>query len=291
MIKSMTGFGKTKLETNNKVLNLEIRTLNSKQLDLNIRTPYLYREKELEVRALLGQKLVRGKIELSISIEQSSVASVPEINQELAKAYYKQLNDLTSTLDINSSGELVSVIMKMPDIITSSREELAKEEWGDIVMAIEETINKVIEFRSQEGSRLQGDFIDRINTILDLLSKVEPFEIARVPRIKERIQSNLNSFLDDVSKSKERLEQEIIFYLEKLDITEEKIRLAHHCNYFLEIISSEENVGKKLGFISQEIGREINTLGSKANDTDIQKIVVLMKDELEKIKEQLFNIL
>ncbi len=291
MIKSMTGFGKTKLETNNKVLNLEIRTLNSKQLDLNLRTPYLYREKELEIRALLGKKLVRGKIDFSINIEQSSVDSVPEINQLLAKNYYDQIKEIGKELDIDTPSNPFSILMSMPDILTSSKEKLVKEEWDDIVIGIKETINRVIEFRSQEGSQLQSDLVERVNTIKELLVKVEPFEKERVPHIKERILNNLNNFLEDVSKSKDRLEQEMIFYMEKLDITEEKVRLAQHCEYFLETISTEENIGKKLGFITQEIGREINTLGSKANDADIQRLVVLMKDELEKIKEQLFNIL
>ncbi len=291
MIKSMTGFGKTKLQTNNKVLNLEIRTLNSKQLDLNLRTPYLYKEKELEVRALLGKKLVRGKIDFSINIEQSSVDSVPEINQLLAKNYYDQMKEIGKELDIDTPSNPFSILMSMPDILTSSKEKLVKEEWDDIVIGIKETINGVIEFRSQEGAKLQSDLVERVHTIQELLIKVEPFEKERVPRIKERILNNLNNFLEDVSKSKDRLEQEMIFYMEKLDITEEKVRLAQHCEYFLETISTEENIGKKLGFITQEIGREINTLGSKANDADIQKIVVLMKDELEKIKEQLFNIL
>jgi len=291
MIKSMTGFGKTKLQTNNKVLNLEIRTLNSKQLDLNLRTPYLYREKELEVRALLGKKLVRGKIDFSINIEQSSVDSVPEINQLLAKNYYDQMKEIGKELDIDTPSNPFSILMSMPDILTSSKEKLVKEEWDDIVIGIKETINGVIEFRSQEGAKLQSDLVERVHTIQELLIKVEPFEKERVPRIKERILNNLNNFLEDVSKSKDRLEQEMIFYMEKLDITEEKVRLAQHCEYFLEIISTEENIGKKLGFITQEIGREINTLGSKANDADIQRLVVLMKDELEKIKEQLFNIL
>ena len=291
MIKSMTGFGKTKLEIDNKVLSLEIRTLNSKQLDLNIRTPYLYREKELEIRALLGQKLVRGKIDFNINIEQSSVDSVPDINQKLARHYFEQMKELGNKLGINTPSDPFSILMKMPDILSSSREVLSKEEWEKLVVGIKETINKVVEFRSQEGAQLQSDLIERVNTIQKLLKEVQPFEEARVPRIKERILTNLNNFLEDVSKSQDRLEQEMIFYMEKLDITEEKVRLDQHCNYFLEIIGSEENAGKKLGFITQEIGREINTLGSKANNADIQKIVVLMKDELEKIKEQLFNIL
>ncbi len=287
----MTGYGKVKLETNNKVLNLEIRTLNSKQLDLNLRMPYLYKEKELELRSLLGQKLIRGKIDCSINIEQSVVNSGSEINQQLAKNYFTQLNELSNELDIKGPDNPISLLMGMPDIFSSSKEKLNQQEWDEIILGMKETIDQVIEFRTQEGLPLHGDFVTRINTIKDLLGKVEPFEKERVPRIRERIVNNLNNHLEDVSKSSERLEQEMIFYMEKLDITEEKVRLSQHCDYFLEIINSEENAGKKLGFVTQEIGREINTLGSKANDINLQKIVVLMKDELEKIKEQLFNIL
>ncbi len=287
----MTGYGKVKLETNNKVLNLEIRTLNSKQLDLNLRMPYLYKEKELELRSLLGQKLIRGKIDCSINIEQSVVNSGSEINQQLAKNYFTQLNELSNELDIKGPDNPISLLMGMPDIFSSSKEKLNQQEWDEIILGMKETIDQVIEFRTQEGLPLHGDFVTRINIIKDLLGKVEPFEKERVPRIRERIVNNLNNHLEDVSKSSERLEQEMIFYMEKLDITEEKVRLSQHCDYFLEIINSEENAGKKLGFVTQEIGREINTLGSKANDINLQKIVVLMKDELEKIKEQLFNIL
>jgi len=291
MIKSMTGFGKTKLETNNKVLNLEIRTLNSKQLDINLRIPYLYKEKELDIRSLLGKSLVRGKIDFSINIEQSSTDSSPAINQELAVNYFKQLKELSNKLEIDFNGDVISNLLSMPDMFLSSKEELNPDEWNDIIGAIKQTIERVNEFRAQEGSQLNADFIKRINMIKDLLEQVSPFEEARVPRIRERILGNLKNFADDINQSHDRLEQEMIFYIEKLDITEEKVRLAQHCDYFLEIIASEKNIGKKLGFVGQEIGREINTLGSKANDADIQKIVVLMKDELEKIKEQLFNIL
>lgn len=291
MIKSMTGFGRTKLETNNKVLNIEIRTLNSKQLDLNIRMPYLYKEKELEIRSLLGKQLVRGKIDLSINIEQSSTDSVPEINKQLISNYFDQIKELSDELNIEAPSDPFSILLKMPEILTSSKEELKKEEWEDLLKGIKDTIAKVDEFRSQEGSHLIIDFVNRVNEIQNLLDQILPYETARVPRIKERINNNLKSFLEDINKDKNRLEQEMIFYLEKLDLTEEKIRLAKHCEYFLETINLEENAGKKLAFISQEIGREVNTLGSKANDADIQKIVVLMKDNLEKIKEQLFNIL
>lgn len=287
----MTGFGKTKLETNNKVIGLEIRSLNSKQLDMNLRTPHLYREKELDIRKIIGSQLIRGKIDFYINIEQSSVDSAPQINNVVAKHFYSQIEDLSKELNIETQNDILGIIMKMPDIITSTNEELNADEWNDIEKAILETIEKVNTFRSQEGELLFTDFCQRIDKIKELLSMVEPYEKARIPHIKERIQMNINSLLDEINKDKSRLEQEMIYYLEKLDITEEKVRLLKHCDYFLEVIEKEHNAGKKLAFVCQEIGREINTLGSKANDADIQKIVVLMKDELEKIKEQLFNIL
>jgi uncharacterized protein (TIGR00255 family) len=287
----MTGFGKTKLETNNKVISLEIRSLNSKQLDMNLRIPHLYREKELELRGIIGSQLIRGKIDFFINIEQSSVDSAPQINTSIVKHYYNQLKSLTEELDINANNDFLASIMKMPDIITSTNEELKEQEWKDIVETLNSTLQKVNEFRAHEGALLFDDFKKRIGIIKKLLKEVEPFEKARIPHIKERIQANIKSMLEEVTKDNDRLEQEMIFYLEKLDITEEKVRLLKHCDYFLETIDKEEIAGKKLGFVSQEIGREINTLGSKANDADIQKIVVLMKDELEKIKEQLFNIL
>lgn len=287
----MTGFGKTKLETNNKVIGLEIRSLNSKQLDMNLRTPHLYREKELDIRKIIGSELIRGKIDFYINIEQSSVDSAPQINNVVAKHFYSQIENLSKELNIEKQNDILGIIMKMPDIITSTNEELNADEWNDIEKALFETIEKVNAFRSQEGELLFTDFCQRIDKIKELLCAVEPYEKARIPHIKERIQSNINSLLDEINKDNSRLEQEMIYYLEKLDITEEKVRLLKHCDYFLEVIENEHNAGKKLAFVCQEIGREINTLGSKANDADIQKIVVLMKDELEKIKEQLFNIL
>ncbi len=287
----MTGFGKTKLETNNKVIGLEIRSLNSKQLDMNLRTPHLYREKELDIRKIIGSELIRGKIDFYINIEQSSVDSAPQINNVVAKHFYSQIENLSKELNIEKQNDILGIIMRMPDIITSTNEELNADEWNDIEKALFETIEKVNAFRSQEGELLFTDFCQRIDKIKELLCAVEPYEKARIPHIKERIQSNINSLLDEINKDNSRLEQEMIYYLEKLDITEEKVRLLKHCDYFLEVIENEDSAGKKLAFVCQEIGREINTLGSKANDADIQKIVVLMKDELEKIKEQLFNIL
>lgn len=287
----MTGFGKTKLEINDKIIGLELRSLNSKQLDMNLRTPHLYREKEFEIRKIIGSQLIRGKIDFYINIEQSSVDSAPQINNVVAKHFYNQIDNLSKELNIENQHDIMGIIMRMPDIITSTDEELNAEEWKGIEKAISETIEKVNKFRSQEGELLFKDFCQRIDKIKELLTMVEPYEKARIPHIKERIQMNINSLLDEINKDNSRLEQEMIYYLEKLDITEEKVRLLQHCDYFLEVIENENNAGKKLAFVCQEIGREINTLGSKANDADIQKIVVLMKDELEKIKEQLFNIL
>ena len=287
----MTGFGKSKLETNGKVISLEIRSLNSKQLDINLRIPYLYREKELELRKLIGNELVRGKVDVYLNIEQSGADSAPRINKEIAKSYFRQISELSNEINIVNGDEIMSTIIRLPEVVGSAAEELDADEWNDILNDAKKVIEKLNVFRKNEGEHLSADFKKRIETIKNLLTKVEPLEKARVPKIKERIRASINNLVEDVNVDNDRMEQEMIFYLEKLDITEEKVRLLKHCNYFLETLDGEDIVGKKLGFVCQEIGREINTLGSKANDAALQKIVVLMKDELEKIKEQLFNIL
>lgn len=292
MMKSMTGFGKHIIRTDEKDISIEIRTLNSKQLDIYIKMPQVYREKELEVRALLSNILQRGKTEVTMSINQKSANLQPIINLPVAQHYFKQLNSLSNTLQQNTTlNDLLPVLVKLPDVLSSKEEEINPEEWAEILKGLELTCLKVDDFRKQEGLTLTKDLEKRIRVILELLLKVETFENERINNIKERISSNLDTFLNEVQSDKNRLEQEMIYYIQKLDITEEKIRLKKHCEYFLETMSDESSPGKKLGFISQEIGREINTLGSKANEVNIQKIVVLMKDELEKIKEQLFNIL
>jgi uncharacterized protein (TIGR00255 family) len=291
MIKSMTGFGKEVLENEARKITIEIRTLNSKQLDLNLRLPQIYREKELEIRGIIGKIISRGKVDVSINIEQKSIASAPVIDKALAVHFHKELKEVAESIKQSNDYDYLSMIVKMPEVLVSPEIEIDDEEFGELLATIQNACNKVNVFRINEGKILEKDFIQRINTILELLKKVDPFEENRTTKIRERIKSNLEAFSQDVQSDKNRFEQEVIYYLEKLDITEEKIRLQKHCDYFLETLAKDVSAGKKLGFISQEIGREINTMGAKANDFDIQQIVVLMKDELEKIKEQLFNIL
>lgn len=291
MIKSMTGFGKAVVETEKSRYRIEIRTLNSKQLDINLRTPVVFKDKELEMRGLINQELIRGKVDLSISMDQNSAESASVVNESVAMHYFNELKRLSQKLGIQSSDDLLPAILKLPDVFISPEQTLDTHEWENIVSGLKEALTQVNEFRISEGKNIETDSRVRINIIKSLLTEVEPFELKRTDYIKERIRTNLQSFSNDVQQDMNRLEQEMIYYIEKLDITEEKVRLLKHCDYFLETLKSEEAQGKKLGFISQEIGREINTMGSKANDVNIQKIVVLMKDELEKIKEQLYNIL
>ncbi len=287
----MTGFGKATCELENKKLTIEIKSLNSKQLDIYSRIPGFYREKEIEVRNLISKKLMRGKVEFNLFAEISSVENGSMVNTDLVKAYYKQLSKLSDELNIESKNELLQIIMRLPDTMKTQREELNEDEWQYISQSIQIAIDDLVKFREQEGVTLQKDISERIANIQDLLKQVDPLEKQRIERVKVRLRNSLKELSEKTEYDENRFEQELIFYLEKLDITEEKVRLAHHCEYFLQTIDLNEPVGKKLGFISQEIGREINTLGSKANHSDMQKLVILMKDELEKIKEQLLNVL
>jgi len=287
----MTGYGKAESELNHKKVTVEIKTLNSKQLDLNTRMPSVYRAKELEIRNLLSQELERGKIELNIQLEQTGQDSNFSINKTLARKYYDQLKGLADDLDQSDFTNFLPIILKMPDVLKADKEDLDESEWNELEKIIKDAIVQVDEFRLQEGTHLQKEITDRIHTVVNLLAEVEPFETARIDQIKARIQKNLDNLQTELNIDQNRFEQELIYYIEKIDITEEKVRLKQHCDYFLETIVGDGSLGKKLGFISQEIGREINTLGSKANEVNMQKIVIQMKDELEKIKEQLFNIL
>lgn len=293
MIKSMTGFGKQLVSTDKNNYQIEIRTLNSKQIDINLRIPFFLKEYELDIRSTLNKSLIRGKIDVNIINEKASANAVPTINQSVADHYFNEIQTLSNTLNLNIKNpeEFVSLILKMPDVLSSPIESVDPEEYRHLKNGLERAIKQVNEFRSEEGETLSKDLTERILTIIELQKQVDPHEPERAKRIKERIINNLANFSNDVQQDENRLEQEMIYYIEKLDITEEKVRLKKHCDYFLETMSAEKFPGKKLGFITQEIGREINTMGAKASDVDIQKIVVLMKDELEKIKEQLFNIL
>lgn len=290
MILSMTGFGKQETELPGKKITIELRSLNSKQLDINTRLPSLYREKELELRGLIGRALKRGKIDLSVHLEYTGEETNYIINKDAASDYYRHLIEIDAGLEKNKTTDFLSVIMRLPDVIRPEKEELDEEEWMTVENAVKKATDNVIDFRIREGDSLISDFRKRIKIILENLEKIEPFEEKRIENIRVKLLNQLKE-ADELNFDENRLEQELIYYLEKLDITEEKLRLRKHCEHFNEVLENEKSQGKKLGFIVQEIGREINTLGSKANHAEIQRIIVGMKDELEKIKEQLMNIL
>jgi uncharacterized protein (TIGR00255 family) len=291
MIKSMTGYGKAIANIGNKKFTVEMRSLNSKQLDLSVRMPGVYREKELQVRNELSKLTDRGKIEFSIYCEIQGEDSSNTINKNIAIGYFNQIKELAAELQINLNDEVIHTVLRMPDVMKTERQELDETEWKEVWNIAKEAIAKFDNFRQTEGSTLQKEVSDRINVILDLLTQVEPFELSRMETVRERISKSLADFAGNENVDKNRFEQELIYYMEKLDISEEKLRLKTHCDYFNETMDKEINQGRKLGFITQEIGREINTLGSKSNQADMQKIVVRMKDELEKIKEQVLNVL
>lgn len=291
MLLSMTGFGKAVCDLPNKQVTIEIKSLNSKQLDIYARLPNIYKEKELELRNLLSRHLIRGKVELTITYEITDTSSSAKINLPLVKDYYAQLKELSEELSEQGNESLMQIIMRFPDALTSEKEELDDAEWNAILEKTKSAMQSIQDFRKQEGKALEKDILERINNILTLLKELEGYEAERMERVKEKLNSGLADIAEQEKLDPNRYEQELIYYLEKMDITEEKVRLANHCKYFEEVIEKETSAGKKLGFISQEIGREINTIGSKANHSDIQRIVVQMKDELEKIKEQLMNVL
>lgn len=291
MIRSMTGYGKAECELAQKKVTIEIKSLNSKQLDLNTRIPGVYREKELEIRRELSDKLIRGKVDFSLFTESLGVESNCAINTQLVRSYFSQLSELNYELGLNVSELTMQMIMQLPDVVKISREEPDENEWKIISVAIGEAVKALDIFRIQEGLSLYNDIIVNLNTIRSLLVKITPYELERSTKVKERILEGLKELSSPEGVDHNRLEQEMIFYLEKLDINEEKVRLNNHCSYFIETLEKDEPVGKKLGFIAQEIGREINTLGSKANHTEMQKLVIGMKDALERIKEQLLNAL
>ncbi|WP_372775149.1 YicC/YloC family endoribonuclease [Mangrovibacterium sp.] len=291
MIKSMTGYGKAEFETGNKKITLELKSLNSKQLDINSRLPMLYREKDLVIRKEISEKLIRGKIDFSLYIENLGAESNSAINENIVSAYFKQLSAIQTNLGLPVTEQIMQNIMRLPDTVKTVYEELDENEWINILARIQDVIATLLEFRSQEGQALDRDIRGNIADIQQLLKQIEPFEGQRIENVKTRIQDNLNEIALNGNMDKNRFEQEMIYYLEKLDINEEKVRLTNHCEYFLETLDSTQDVGKKLGFIAQEIGREINTIGSKANESNIQRFVVQMKDALERIKEQLLNVL
>ena len=290
MIKSMTGFGKGEVSLPGKKITVEVRSLNSKQLDLSVRMPAVYRQMEFELRGLASAAIQRGKADISVSVENTTVSTSATVNKEIFGEYMRQVNEALVYSGVSADYDaIVPAVLRMPEVVSSQAESLSEEEGEALKQALQQALEQFNAFREQEGATLIADLLRRVDQIEEYKRQVEPYEAARAETIKNRIRENLAQLKVDVDTN--RLEQEMIFYIEKLDITEEKVRLTNHCNYFREVAASEETVGRKLGFIAQEMGREINTLGSKANEANMQILVVKMKDELEKIKEQVLNIL
>jgi len=288
----MTGYGKAVVVYNEKKINVEIKSLNSKALDLSTRIAPLYREKEMEIRRMLAKALIRGKVDFAIWIEKDSGVDATPINASLVENYYHQIKDIAAKTGIPEPQDWFYTLLRMPDVTTKTDVEvLSDEEWAAAKKAIDEAVQHLIGFRTQEGAALEKKFNEKVDNIEALLKSIEPYEKARVPKIREQIVKGLEQ-IPELDYDKNRLEQELIYYIEKLDISEEKQRLANHLKYFRETMKETgHGVGKKLGFIAQEMGREINTTGSKSNNAEMQNIVVKMKDELEQIKEQVLNAL
>lgn len=287
----MTGYGKSVVTYRDKKINVEIKSLNSKSLDLSVRIAPLYREREMEIRQKLAAGLKRGKVDFSIWIEKSDLVDATPINASLVENYYNQIKTISERTGIPEPTDWYATLLRMPDVLLKTdAEQLDDEEWGMASQAIDKALAETIDFRRQEGAALEKKFNEKIANISRLLHEIEPFEASRVPKIKENIINGLRQ-IPEVDYNKNRLEQELIYYIEKLDINEEKQRLDNHLKYFSETMAEEQPNGKKLGFIAQEMGREINTTGSKSNQAEMQNIVVKMKDELEQIKEQVLNVL
>ncbi|MGL5273331.1 MAG: YicC/YloC family endoribonuclease [Phocaeicola sp.] len=291
MIQSMTGYGKATATFGDKKIHVEIKSLNSKALDLSTRIAPLYREKEIEIRSMVAKSLERGKVDLSLWVEKEASGSATPINAALVENYYQQIKTISETANIPLPQDWFSTLLRMPEVMTKVEvQELTKEEWNAARQAVESAIDNLMAFRAQEGAALEIRFTQNINNIEQLMNSIAPYEAERVAKVRERITDALTKTIS-VDYDKNRLEQELIYYIEKLDINEEKQRLAHHLNYFRETMQNGHGQGKKLGFIVQEMGREINTTGSKSNHAEMQNIVVQMKDELEQIKEQVLNIM
>ena len=289
MIKSMTGYGKSECDLSIGKVIVELRSVNGKNADISIKSSLVPRDKEIEIRKYITEKLSRGSIDLFANLAPGQTTGLKYINKEVFLHYYGQICNILNEADIYEPDSLAATILKMPDVVDTAKSEFTEDDWTAMDKAIKEAVDKLNEFRSREGAILYRDVTSKVESILSYLAEVERIDPQRVPMIRERIQSKI----EEVCKGSnpERLEQEMIFYIEKLDINEEKVRLRQHCKYFMDTIDNEPLPGKKLGFIAQEMGREINTMGSKANNAEIQQLVVRMKDELEKIKEQSLNIL
>ena len=286
----MTGFGKGEVSLPNKKITVEVRSLNSKQLDLSVRMPGIYRQKEFDLRSAAAAAIQRGKADISVTVENTTVSTSATVNKEIFAEYMRQVNEALTFSGVSAEYDaIIPAVLRMPEVVSAQTENLSEEESAALMQALELALVQFNSFREQEGATLITDLLRRVDMIEEYKRQVEPYEATRAETIKNRIRENLVQLKVDVDTN--RLEQEMIFYIEKLDITEEKVRLANHCNYFREVAAAEEAIGRKLGFIAQEMGREINTLGSKANEANMQILVVKMKDELEKIKEQVLNIL
>ncbi|MDR0537880.1 MAG: YicC family protein [Tannerellaceae bacterium] len=290
MIESMTGFGKGTVELEDKKITVEIKALNSKQFDLSTRIPHLYKEKEMQVRSLLMSELERGKVDLTIQVEYIGKELPTQINRRMLENYYCRIKDLSASLGISEPADWFSLLVRLPEVIQNDTSEADEQEWEAIRRLIISAISRLKEFRVQEGQMLYNFFVLKINTLKEQIKEIEKYEGERIEKIKTRIMENLEK-VASLDYDKNRFEQEMIYYIEKLDVNEEKTRLHNHLDYFVSTLDSGHGQGKKLGFIAQEIGREINTLGSKSNHAEMQQIVVRMKDELEQIKEQVLNIL
>ena len=287
----MTGYGKAVVAYKEKKIHVEVKSLNSKQLDLNTRIAPLYREKEMEMRQMVAEALIRGKVDMSVWVEKDTVVDATPINAALLENYYKQIQTIADKTGIPVPEDWFYTLLRMPDVLTKTdTEELEEEEWQTVKGAVSEALKNLVDFRTQEGAALQKKFTEKIDNIAILLAEIEPYEKSRVEKIKQRIVEGLQQ-IPGVDYDKNRLEQELIYYIEKLDISEEKQRLTNHLKYFRDTMNEPAGQGKKLGFIAQEMGREINTTGSKSNQAEMQNLVVKMKDELEQIKEQVLNAL
>jgi len=286
MIVSMTGFGKSIIQLPSKKITIEIKSLNSKNLDLNVRTPSLYREKELGIRKLIAKKLVRGKVDFNLFLEITGEATSSKINKTVTNQYIRQLKDV---VDPGNDLELLKMAIRMPDAVTTERDDIDEDEWKTIESEIKTTLDKISDYRAAEGKALEDDLSLRVNNISNLLEDVIKMDPERIEGVRERLRKGVEDLKEKYDEN--RFEQELVYYIEKFDITEEKVRLSNHLEYFITSINTSDSNGKKLGFIGQEMGREINTIGSKSNYAPMQKLVVQMKDELEKVKEQLLNVL
>lgn len=286
MIQSMTGFGKSTLQLSTKKITVEVKSLNSKGLDLNVRMPSVYREMELGLRTIIAQQLERGKVDFSIYIEVTAEETSSKINVPIIKGYINQMKAVIPNAD---ETELMKMAIRMPDALKTERDEIDEKEWIEIMKVVNESLKSIGKFRIDEGKSLENEFVTRIENIRTYMNQAISMDAERIETVKTRLRTALDELVTNVDEN--RFEQELIFYLEKYDITEERVRLENHLNYFIETIAGTEANGRKLGFITQEIGREINTMGSKSNHSEMQKLVVMMKDELEKIKEQVLNVL